>query len=110
MQILENLNNKRRVSQVISEFNMHIAAYEELEENNILQTKVKVDQEEKKALRAEKEAAEEALQAAIEKLQSSIKDEKEYQDQQTRPSRPRKPRLQLPRRVRTAPVEKGQPC
>ena len=30
MQILENLNNKRRVSQVISEFNMHIAAYEEL--------------------------------------------------------------------------------
>ena len=61
---------------MISEFNMHIAAYEELEENNILQTKVKVDQEEKKALRAEKEAAEEALQAAIEKLQSSIEDEK----------------------------------
>ena len=100
MQILENLNNKRRVSQVISEFNMHIAAYEELEENIILQTKAKVDQEEKKALRAEKEAAEEALQAAIEKLQSSIKDEKEDQDQQTRPSRPRKPRLpRLPRRV-----------
>ena len=49
MQILENLNNKRRVSQVISEFNMHIAAYEELEENNILQTKVKVDQEGEKS-------------------------------------------------------------
>ena len=65
-----------------------------LEENITLQAKVKVDQEEKNALRAEKEAAEEALQAAIEKLQFSIKDENEDQDQHTRPSRLRKPRLQ----------------
>ena len=90
---------------MISEFNTHSASYEEWEENIILRIKVKVDQEEKEALRAEKEAAEEAriiaekariiAEETIEKLQTSVKEEEgafSDQDQHTQSPRLRKPR------------------
>ena len=70
LQILANLKNERRVRQVISEFNTHIASYEEWGENII-------------------------LRIAIEKLQTSVKEEEEAfldQDQHTQSPRLRKPR------------------
>ena len=48
MQILENPNNKRGVRQVVSQFKKDISAYKELEENIILEEKVKAEQKEKK--------------------------------------------------------------
>ena len=80
MQILENPDNKRRVSQVVSQYKKDISVFKELEENQAekeatedekkqILSKLEKEQQEKKSLRAEKEAVEKNLKKAQEALQ-----------------------------------------